>query len=119
MEFLKKNYEKILLGAVLLGLVGAVVFMLFLISSEKQKLTDLTTAVTNPKIKALTNIDLTMPEAALKSVAMPAMIDLGPPNRLFNPGAWQRAPDGHVVPKESVGPRALTVTNIQPLFFRL
>ena len=38
MDFVKKHYEKILLGFVLLGLVGALVFLPFMIASDQQKL---------------------------------------------------------------------------------
>ena len=38
MDFVKKHYEKIILGAVLLGLVGALVFLPVLISGDQQKL---------------------------------------------------------------------------------
>ena len=36
MDFIKKHYEKIMLGVVLLGLVGVLVFMPFLIPSDRQ-----------------------------------------------------------------------------------
>ena len=35
MDFVKKHYEKILLGVVLLGLVGALVFLPFMIFSDQ------------------------------------------------------------------------------------
>jgi len=117
MDFLKKNYEKILLGAVLLGLLVAVGFMLFVISSEQQRLADLTAGVLHPKVKPLTNLDLTMPEGALQQAAAPAVIDFGPPNRLFNPMPWQKR--DRLVPAAKVGPNAISVTNITPLYLRL
>lgn len=117
MEFLKKNYEKILLGVVLVGLAAAVVFMLFYTSSEQQRLTELTTSVLNPKVKPLTNLDLSLPEAALKRMATPAVIDLGPPNRLFNPMPWQKGE--RPIPATKVGPNAILVTNIEPLYLKL
>ncbi len=117
MDFLKKNYEKILLGVVLLGLLVAVGFMLVVISNEQQRLTELTTSVLHPKIKPLTNLDLTLPDAALRQVATPAVIDLGPPNRLFNPMPWQKR--DRLIPGSKVGPNAIAVTNISPLYLRL
>ena len=36
MNFLKKHYEKILLGVMLLGLIGVLVFMLFYIASAEK-----------------------------------------------------------------------------------
>src|SRR5262245_55355756 len=110
MDFLKKHYEKILLGVVLIGLAAAVVFLQFVVSNEKEKLTTLTATVLNPKVKELTNLDLTLLETALKRVDAPSMIDLGPPNRLFNPMPWQKSADGRLIPSQKVGPTAVTIT---------
>ncbi len=115
MDFLKKHYEKILLGFVLVGLAVAVVFLQFLVSSEQAKLSELTNTVLNPKVKPLTNLDLTILDSALKRVAAPATIDFGPPNRLFNPMPWQKTFDGRIIPSQKVGPNAVTVTNLLPL----
>jgi hypothetical protein len=119
MDFLKKHYEKVLLGVVLIGLAVAVAVLPFFISSEQQKLRDLTSVVLNPKVKPLTNLDLSLPEQALKRLATPAVIDFGPPNRLFNPMPWQKAADGKLIPATRVGPTALVVTNITPLYLKL
>src|SRR5436190_4374271 len=119
MDFLKKHYEKILLGVVLIGLAAAVVFLQFVVANEKEKLTNLTTTVLNPKVKPLTNVDLTVLDSALKRVAAPAMIDLGQPNRLFNPMPWQKSADGRLIPSQKVGPNAVTITNISELYLRL
>jgi hypothetical protein len=118
MDFLKKNYEKILLGVVLLGLAAAAGYLPFKISGEKAALTDLKATVLNPKSKPLTNLDTTVSEQSLKRVASPAIIDFGAPNRLFNAMPWQKGPD-RLVPQSKVGPSALTITNITPLYLRL
>jgi hypothetical protein len=119
MEFLKKHYEKVLLGVVLIGLAVAVAVLPFFMSSENQKLTDMKSAVLNPKVKPLTNFDMTIPDQALKRLASPAVIDFGPPNRLFNPMPWQKASDGRLLLRASVGPQRITVTNITPLYLEL
>ena len=119
MDFLKKHYEKIVLGVVLIGLAVAVAVLPFFISSEKTKLADMKSAVLHPKVKPLTNLDLTVSEQALKRMATPAVIDFGPPNRLFNPMPWQKAADAHLVLRESVGPSRVVVTNIVPLYLVL
>jgi hypothetical protein len=119
MDFLKKHYEKIILGVVLIGLAVAVAVLPFFISSEKDKLKDMKDSVLNPKVKPLTNLDLSGPEQGLKRLASPAVIDFGPPNRLFNPMPWQKAADGRLIPRESVGPSRLLVTNITPLYLVL
>jgi hypothetical protein len=119
MDFIKKHYEKVLLGVVLIGLAAAVAFLPFVISGEKQKLTELANSILNPKIKPLTNLDLTMPDNALKLMSTPATIDFSAPNRLFNPMAWQKAPDGRIIPVDKAGPTRLSVTNITPLWLKL
>lgn len=120
MDFLKQNYEKLLLGVVLLGLMGVVGYMLVVVSNEQQSLIEKTQNVTHPHVTALSNLDLTIAEQSLKRAATPVSLDFGPPgHRLFNPAAWQKAPDGHLVVRENMGPRALVVTNITPLYFRL
>jgi hypothetical protein len=119
MDFLKKHYEKVLLGVVLIGLAVAVAVLPFFISSEKDKLDQMKSAVLHPKVKPLTNLDMTLPEQTLKRLASPAVIDFGPPNRLFNPMPWQKATDGHLLLRDSVGPNRIVVTNITPLFLVL
>jgi hypothetical protein len=119
MEFLKKHYEKVVLGVVLVGLAVAVAVLPFFISSEKDKLDQMKSAVLHPKVKPLTNLDLTVQDQTIKRLASPALIDLGPPNRLFNPMPWQKAADGHLILRESVGPNRIVVTNITPLFLVL
>ena len=37
MDFLKKHYEKVLLGVMLAGLIGVLVFMLFYIASDTEE----------------------------------------------------------------------------------
>ena len=87
MDFLKKNYEKLLLGAVLLGLAGVAAFLPFKIGSEKQKLQDLTSSILNPRVEALTNADLTTTQNTLKRTASPVVANFGPPHKLFSSDA--------------------------------
>lgn len=119
MDFLKKHYEKVLLGVVLLGLVAALVFLLFKIASDKQAVQDRITSLIPKSVKPLTNLNMTLPEAALKRVAVPAFVNFGPPNKLFNPMPWQQKPDGTLLPATSVGAAAATITNIVPLYLLL
>src|SRR5438270_13479311 len=119
MDFLKKHYEKILLGVVLIGLAAAAACLPFVISSEKQKLAAITETATHPTPKPLTNIDLSIAEATLQRIGTPATIDFSAPNRLFNPMPWQQTPDKLLIPANKVGPTALLVTNLVPLYFRI
>jgi hypothetical protein len=121
MDFLKKHYEKVLLGVVLLGLAVAVAFLPFKIASEKQKLEDMRNQLIHPNVKELTNQDLSLPDAALKRMATPALVDFSAPNKLLNPLPWQKAADGHLIKVDAtnVGPNAVTITKMTPLYLKL
>ncbi len=119
MDFLKKHYEKILLGFVLLVLVAAVSYLPFKVASDKQALEEKRQRLIPRSVKPLTNLDLTMPENILKRVASPTLVSFGPPNKLFNPMPWQKKPDDTLVPATSVGANAASVTNIVPLYLRI
>jgi hypothetical protein len=121
MDFLKKHYEKVLLGVVLLGLAVAVAFLPFKIASEKQKLEDMRNQLIHPKVKELTNLNFTLPDTVLKRMAASALVDFSAPNKLFNPMPWQKEADGHLarVDAANVGPKALTITKMTPLYLKL
>jgi hypothetical protein len=76
---LKKNYEKFLLGAVLIGLAVAIGLLPFKIASERSKLVELTSSIIHINVQELTNLDLSMPEAALKRAAAPFRSTLANP----------------------------------------
>jgi hypothetical protein len=118
MDFLKKHYEKVLLGVVLVGLALAVAFLPFKISSDKQTLEEATAKRITKTVKPLTNLDLTFPEDTLKRMATPASLDLSSGNRLFNPVPWQQAADKHLIKVESgnIGPLAVIITKLTPLW---
>ena len=121
MDFLKKHYEKVLLGVVLLGLAVAVAFLPFKIASEKQALEDMRNQYRQRPVKELTNLDLTLPDAVLKRSTLPAQLDFSAPNRLFNPMPWQKAADGRLLKADAanIGPNALVVTKVVPLYLKL
>ena len=121
MDFLKKHYEKVLLGVVLLGLAVAVAFLPFKIASEKQALEDMRNQYQPRSVKPLTNLDLSLADNALKRMAVPATLDFGAPNRLFNPMPWQKAADGHLIKVDAanIGPNAVAVTKMVPLYLKL
>jgi hypothetical protein len=122
MEFIKKHYEKILLGLVLLGLTVAVALLPFLISSKRRELEVLRDTLRNPKVKPLTNLDLTIHEAALHRMSLPPNLDYSRPHNLFNPVPWQKRPDGTLIkiPTENeLGPAKVEVSSIKPLYLAL
>jgi hypothetical protein len=121
MDFLKKNYEKVLLGAVLIGLAVAVAFLPVKIRSEKQNLDDMRNSLLRPKVQPLTNVDLSFATSALKRASSPVVVAFGEPHRLFNPMPWQKTADGRLVKKDdkNLGPQAMVVTEITPLYLKL
>ena len=119
MDFLRKHYEKILLGVVLLGLALAAAFLPFLVSSQKQKLEEARQTLIPKAPKPLTNLDLTVPSNALKRMASAPVIDFSTRNKLFNPIPWQKRADGTLFPSTKVGPTAASITNVTPLYLKI
>lgn len=117
MDFLKKHYEKLLLGLVLAGLVGGLVFMPFYISSDKQAMKDSTdTILMAPQVTALPDLDMTAKAAVVQRMGSPYTLDLDSTNKVFNPNEWQKTPDGLLIPAKATGPAYAVVTNITPLY---
>jgi hypothetical protein len=119
MDFIKKHYEKILLGAVLLGLVVLAVFLPFVIAEDQQHLHDLTEQVINPRPVPLPDLDLTNEDDAFSLLQSPYTLDFESTNKLFNPVEWQKKPDGTLIKASQLGPEACTVSNITPLYLVL
>jgi hypothetical protein len=121
MDLIKKHYEKVLLGVVLLGLAVAVGFLPFKIASDKAALQDKTSHVIAPQPKPLPGLNLTAAETALKRVTISESLDFGTVHRLLNPMPWQKAADGHLIPFDAshIGPKAVQVTKITPLYLVL
>jgi hypothetical protein len=116
MQFLKKNYEKILLGLVLLGLVVAVAFLPFLVAHDKQSLDDLRTSILTFPVKPLPPPDLGRYETALKLAASRPVLDLSSTNKLFNPVRWLKGPGGPVRMPAGEELKQLEITKITPLY---
>jgi hypothetical protein len=117
MNFVKKHYEKILLSVVLLGLMGVLVFMLYLIPSDRQQLLAIRQSIISPSVKPLDPLDLTLETNVSGRLQSPFKLDFSTTNKLFNPLPWQRRIDGTLVPVKQglIGPDAAVVTKITPL----
>ena len=120
MDFVKKHYEKILLGFVLLGLVGALVFLPFMIARDQQQLREWSYGFVHPKAMPLPGLDLGRETNALERLQSPYKLDFSTTNKLFNSVPWQRTPDG-VLHKISAGNEVslAVVTKITPLYLIL
>jgi hypothetical protein len=122
MDFIKKNYEKILLSAVLFGLVGALVFLPFIIAADKQKQEEMRNQILTGPVKPLPDLDMTNEDNALSRLQSPYQLDFDTTNKLFNPLEWQKTADGRLFPIKNgneVGAGAAVVTKITPLYFIL
>lgn len=118
MDFLKKHYEKILLGLMLAGLIGVLVFMLFYIASDQEEMSNKGSQLTTPRAQTLSNLDMTVLDGTLERVKLPYKLDLESTNKLFNPLEWQKALDGNtlILKNTRTGPQVVVVTNIYPLY---
>jgi hypothetical protein len=122
MDFLKKNYEKLLLVIVLLGLVAALVLLLIIIPQKQSHLEELRQGLLNPRINPLPALDMSLENSALQLVQSPEQLDFTTRHKLFNPVLWQMRSDGHLLKIDSdnqIGPGAIQITAIKPLYLRV
>jgi hypothetical protein len=120
MDFLKKHYEKILLGVILLGLVAAAVMLPLMIMSDRKILEDKRTSIVNRPPKPLGPLDLTVESNTMQRLQSPYNLDLETTNKLFNPVQWQRTVNGNLIKLASgEESHAVAVTQITPLYLVL
>jgi hypothetical protein len=119
MDFIKKHWEKVLLGVVLVGLAVAVAFLPVKIASEKQTLQEVRDQILNPQVKPLEAVDLASAELQLKRAESAFNLDFSAGHRLFNPVLWQKRSDGtpiKVASGNEVGPAAVVPLKTSPLY---
>jgi hypothetical protein len=121
MDLIKKHYEKVLLGLVLLGLTAAVVMLPFIISAKRADL-ELKRVNSIPRPKPLPPLDMTLEDAALQRVQSPIKLDYTTKHNLFNPVLWQKLADGRLLKVQTgneTGAGALEITDIKPLYLQV
>ena len=119
MEFLKRNYEKILLSVVLLGLAVVAFWLINQVVNEKENLDKMITGDGGPTHKKISPADTKAAQATLARVKNPGEFTLPLEHRLFNSMKWVRQPDGKIqkiTSSDKFGIPALKITNIKPLF---
>jgi hypothetical protein len=122
MDFIKKHYEKVILSLVLLGLVGALVFLPVLISNDHQRQEDMQTGLIGGRPTPLPPLDMSQRDEVLNRLNSPADYDFSTTNKLFNPMEWKKTPDGKWIKIKSgneIGAQAVTIVKISPLYFVL
>ena len=121
MDFLKKHYEKILLSVVLLGLVGALVFMPLIIPSEQQKVRDITAGHYRGRVVPLPNLDLTTAnECHRRGCNRPTNWIFRHHEQTVQSGSMAKNAGWHgMIKAAGIGPQAAVVTKITPLYLAL
>src|SRR6187402_2041389 len=122
MDILKKHYEKIVLGGVLLVLVVSAALLPVSIGSEGDSLKAQSDAIINLPSKPLEPLNLSTQQVVLQRVQAGVTLDLSSRHKAFNPVFWQKTPDGRVVKVatgDEVGPKALTVMKSAPLYLTI
>jgi hypothetical protein len=119
MQFLKKNYEKILLGTVLAAMVAVLVFMLFYIEADKAEMDRRASELINLPPKPLPDLDMTNNIETMSRLQSPYNLDLETGNKVFNPFEWQLTSDKRMIRKASSVAQVAVVTNITPLYLVL
>lgn len=125
MQFIKKNYEKVLLGLVLFGLVVTVAFLFVLVANERQAQAERREKVFRSPVKELPPPDVSWAETLIKRSTKPEVFAFAGDNtssesKLFNPIRWQRLPTGDLVKNPAGSELAkLEVTEIAPLYLSI
>lgn len=119
MELLKKHYEKILLGVVLLGLVFGLVFLPLYVIHDRNVLTEYSTSVISRQPKPLAPLELTAESNVIRRLEQPYRLDFERANKLFNPVEWERAANGQLIKASQLGPDRTIITKITPLYFTM
>jgi len=122
MQFLKKHYEKVLLGIVLLGLTVGVGAFPFFLSAERAKLEASRITRLDTKVKPIDDQDMTLFNAALQRSKTDVVWNFTKDHNLVNPVLWQKMPpDSHLNKGEvkKQGPEVMEILSITPLSLRL
>ena len=122
MDLLKKHYEKIVLGGVLLILVVSAALLPVMIGSERDSLTSKREEIINLPSKPLEPLNFSTQQLVVQRVQAGITLDLSSRHKAFNPVFWQKTPDGRPFKNatgEESGPKALTVTKHTPLYLTI
>lgn len=117
MQFLKKNYEKILLAVVVVAALGVVAFLPILVSQQKQKVKEIESQVIPKNPKPLPDLDLAAEDSMLQRGQTNVSLNLGGLHKIFNPVRWQMKANGMIFPNPAGHEiDILEITKITPLY---
>lgn len=118
MDLLKKHYEKIILGVVLLVLAVIAVMMLVMVPSERAALEQQASEIINRPTKAIEPLNISTQQMRFTRLSTAGVVDLSSTNKVLNPLQWQKTADGQrikIQTGDETGPKALIVTKQTPL----
>ena len=122
MDLLKKHYEKIILGGVLLILTVGAAFLPIQIGNERAELKEKEEKITTTPAKPLEPLNFSTQQVVMAQLNATAGLDLSSSHKVLNPFLWQKAADGRLVKiqtGEETGPKALIVTKPTPLYLTI
>jgi len=122
MDILKKHYEKLVLGGVLLILAVSAALLPVMIGSERDSLKAKSDEIITTPSKPLEALNFSTQQVVLQRVVAGVTLDLSSRHKTFNPVFWQKTPDGRVVKVatgDETGPKALTVMENTPLYLTI
>jgi hypothetical protein len=121
MEFLKKNYEKVVLSVVLLGLAVAAGLLLKQVADENRRLEDIRNLNLTTAAQELAPMDTSTNLTLLARLQRRERVVLSGTNNLFNPVVWLRRGDQleKIESGREVGPAALEIVETKPLYLRV
>jgi len=103
MEFIKKQYEKLVLGVVLLAVAGLAISLVFSVSQVRTDLENALQQLAGAKQKPLVpeNLETNLTQTALKRVSQRSQTVLaGQDHYTFIPITWTRASSGRLEPSK-------------------
>lgn len=121
MDLLKKHYEKIILGGVLLILAVGAALLPIMIGKERDDLNEKEQTILVPP-KPLEPLNFATQQLAVVELRAAGNLDLSTSNKVFNPLLWQKTSDGRIIKLstgEETGAKALAVTKATPLYLNI
>ena len=119
MDFLKRHYEKVLLGVVLVGLAVGAALLPWMISNERDSEEAKSREAINRPVKALLPPDWSRVTNLIARAATPMTLDFATDQKLLNPVLWQKTPDGtwkKLARGNEIGVEAVVFTKSTPLY---
>jgi hypothetical protein len=115
MDFLKKHYEKLVLSIVLLAVAVAAFLLTVQVGNVKQTLADQLQQKIVKKGAVLPPINLSTNQAIATRAAARIKVVLDGQHNTFNPGSWEKTPDGLRRKPGKAGLAGLSITRVIPL----